>query len=229
MELTMPDAPNTDPSTDPKDADTGAPDVDQSAAAAGTDADDAGDGTGSDAGTDALGDAGKKALDSMKARWKEERDARRKLEKDLEDLRAPKPAGADDKPDAAEIKRQATRDANAKANARILRSEIKAAAAGKLADPADALAYLDPKLFEVDDNGDVDAEEISDAIEDLLTRKPYLAAKAVSRFQGTGDGGAARKASGPSQLTRKDLDGMSPEAIVKAKREGRLKSILSGG
>jgi hypothetical protein len=222
----MPDAPNTDPSTDPKDADTGAPDVDPSDAAAGTDADDAGDGTGTDAGTDALGDAGKKALDSMKARWKTERDARRKLEEKMEALKAPAASGTTDQADAAEIKRQATRDANAKANARILKSEIKAAAAGKLADPSDALAYLDPKSFEVDDNGDVDAEELADAIDDLLTRKPYLAAKAVSRFQGTGDGGAARKASGPSQLTRQDLKGMSPAAISKAKADGRLNKVL---
>jgi hypothetical protein len=228
MELTMPDAPNTDPSTDPKDADTGAPTVDPSDAAAGTDADDAGDGTGTDAGTDALGDAGKKALDSMKSRWKAERDARRKLEEELEGLKVPKPTGDNDQADAAEIKRQATRDANAKANARILRSEIKAAAAGKLADPSDALAYLDPAAFEVDANGDVDAEELADAIEDLLTRKPYLGATSRPRFQGTGDGGAARKASGPSQLTRQDLKSMSPEAIVKAKREGRLKTVLGG-
>lgn len=226
----MPDAPNTtttDTSTDPKDADSG---LDPSAAAAGTDAADAGAdaGTtdGTDAGTDALGDAGKKALDSMKSRWKEERDARRKLEKDLEDLRAPKATGTDDKPDTAEIKRQATRDANAKANARIIKSEIKAAAAGKMADPSDALAHLDLKSFEVDDNGDVDAEELADAIDDLLTRKPYLAAKAVSRFQGTGDGGAARKASGPSQLTRQDLKGMSPAAINKARLDGRLNKVL---
>ncbi|MFD3573852.1 hypothetical protein [Streptomyces sp. NPDC058644] len=182
------------------------------------------------AGSDALGDAGKKALDSMKARWRTERDARRKLEADLEDLRTPKPSGDTDQPDAKEIKRQATRDANAKANARILRSEIKAAAAGKLADPTDALAYLDPKSFEVGENGDVDAEELADAIDDLLTRKPYLAATGQRpRFQGTGDGGAARKASGPSQLTREDLQKMSPEAIVKAKREGRLQTVLSGG
>jgi hypothetical protein len=182
-----------------------------------------------ESGSEALGDAGKKALDSMKSRWKSERDARRKLEEELEGLKAPKPSGTTDQPDAAEIKRQATRDANAKANARILRSEVKAAAAGKLADPSDAIALLDLSAFEVDANGDVDPEEISDAIEDLLTRKPHLAATTRPRFQGTGDGGAARKASGPSQLTREDLKSMSPEAIVKAKREGRLKTILSGG
>ncbi|QDH92110.1 head scaffolding protein [Streptomyces phage Dubu] len=189
---------------------------------------DAGEGTGEPEGADALGDAGKKALDSMKTRWKAERDARRKLEEELESLRTPKPSGDDDQADAAEIKRQATREANAKANARIIRSEIKAAAAGKLADPSDALAYLDPSAFELDANGDVDAEELADAIEDLLTRKPYLAATTRPRFQGTGDGGAARKASGPSQLSRQDLKSMSPEAIVKAKREGRLKDVLGG-
>ncbi|MFE4717846.1 hypothetical protein ACFRLW_15730 [Streptomyces sp. NPDC056728] len=184
------------------------------------------DGTPDPAGTADLGDAGKKALDAMKARWKTERDARRKLEEERDARATPKPSGDTDQADAAEIKRQATRDANAKANARIIKSEIRAAAAGKLADPSDALAHLDLKSFEVDDNGDVDAQELADAIEDLLTRKPYLAAKAVSRFQGTGDGGAARKASGPSQLTREDLKRLSPAAINKARLDGRLNKVL---
>lgn len=186
---------------------------------------DAGD-EGAPEGADALGDAGKRALDSMKGKWREERDKRRALETRLAELEAPKPSGDNDQSDPDAIRREAAREATAKANARILRSEIKAAAAGKLADPADALAYLDPKSFEVDENGDVDAEEIRDAIEDLLTRKPYLATSGRPRFQGTGDGGAARKASGPSQLTREDLKGMSPEAIVKAKAEGRLNKVL---
>lgn len=176
------------------------------------------------AGADALGDAGKRALDAMKAKWREERDRRKALEEQM----AQKPAG-DAKPDDADaIRAEAAREATAKANARILRSEIKAAAAGKLADPADAIAFLDLTKFDVSENGEVDSDEISDAIEDLLTRKPHLAAKAAPRFQGTGDGGAARKASGPSQLTQEDLNGMSAEAIVKAKREGRLQNLLSG-
>jgi hypothetical protein len=215
MELTMPEAPESTPSAETPTVDASVEETPNLESGQGD----------ADAGSEALGDAGKKALDAMKARWKSERDARRKLEAEREESRTPK-SGDTDQPDAAEIKRQATREANAKANARILRSEIKAAAAGKLADPSDALAYLDPKSFEVDDNGDVDAEDLRDAIEDLLTRKPYLAAKAVSRFQGTGDGGAARKASGPSQLTRTDLKGMSPAAIAKAKTDGRLNKVL---
>jgi ribosomal protein L35 len=176
-------------------------------------------------GADALGDAGKRALDSMKAKWKTERDQRRELERKLAE--SAKPA-ADETPDLEALKSQAAREATVKANARILRSEIKAAATGKFADVSDALLNLDLTAFEVDENGDVDADEIADAIQEVLTRKPHLAAATAKRFQGTGDGGAARKASGPTQLTHEDLNKMSPEAIVKAKREGRLKNLLSG-
>lgn len=179
------------------------------------------------AGADALGDPGKRALDSMKAQRNAERERRRALEAQLAELQAPKPA-EDGQLDADAIRAQAAREATAKANTRILRSEVKAAAAGRLKDPSDAFAHLELSSFEVDANGDVDASEISDAIEDLLTRKPYLAASSRPRFEGTADGGAARTPSGPAQLTRQDLDGMSPEAIVQAKREGRLKDILSG-
>lgn len=198
------------------------------AADAGTDAGTpAGTDEGDPAGADQLGDAGKKALDAMKAQRNTEREKRRALEAELEALKAPKPSD-DGQPDAEAIRAEAAREANAKANARILKSEIKAAAAGKLADPKDALVHLDLSSFEVDADGNVDAEDISDAIADLLTRKPYLAANGRPVFQGSGDGGAARKASGPSQLTRQDLQGMSPQEIHKAKAEGRLKDLLSG-
>lgn len=193
-----------------------------------------GTGEGTDAstaeGTDDLGDPGKRALDSMKGKWHAERDKRRALEAQLAERETPKPTeGA--QPDADAIRREAAREATEKANARILRSEIKAAATGKLADPKDALVYLKDQMssFEVDENGDVDPEEISAAITELLTLKPYLAANGRPRFQGTGDGGAARKPSGPAQLTRADLKGMTPDQIHKAKAEGRLNTVLGIG
>jgi hypothetical protein len=221
----MPENPNpngpADESTDP-----GAPDENQTPPGNGpADGIDSTDGA-DPAGSEALGDAGKKALDSMKSKWREERDKRRDLESRIASLEAPKPSGDTDTPDPDSIRREAAREATLKANARILRSEIKAAAAGKFADPADALAFIDAAQFEVDENGDVDAGEISDAIEELLTRKPHLAATARPRFQGTADGGAAGRSTGPKQLTRAELKGMSPEAINKAKREGRLNTLL---
>lgn len=172
-------------------------------------------------GADKLGDEGKRALDSMKGKWKRERDKRKQLEEQL--------AQQNDGTDEAEsVRRKAESDALAKANARIIRAEVKAAAAGKLADPADAYKFLDLDQFEVDDDGNVDSEDVAEAIEDLIKSKPYLAAATAKRFQGTGDGGAARKAGRPKQLTRADLKTMTAEAIDQARIDGRLDDLMGG-
>ncbi|MFJ4907716.1 hypothetical protein ACIQCR_24625 [Streptomyces sp. NPDC093249] len=172
---------------------------------------------GDPAGADQLGDAGKKALDSMKTRWKDERTKRRQLEQQLT---------AQSGGEADQARQQAEADALAKANSRILKAEIRAAAKGRLTDPKDALTFLDLGAFEVGEDGEIDPEEIEEAITDLLKTKPYLAAATAKRFQGTGDGGAARKAPRPKQLTRQDLKTMTPQQIVKAKAEGRLDDVL---
>lgn len=170
---------------------------------------------------DQLGEAGKKALDAWKKRAKL---AEAKLAK----------AGAG--PSSQNRKEASTlsefeKSLETKANARIVRSEIRAAAAGKLADPKDALIHLRDRLdqFEVDANGEVDSEEVADAITKLLEEKPYLAAATAKRFQGTGDGGAARKAGGVKQVTEAELKTMTPDQIVKAQNEGRLSDLLSAG
>lgn len=176
-------------------------------------------------GAEDLGDKGKRALDAMKAQWKEEKAKRRALEAQIAEAATPKPK---DNTDVDAIRAQVEREATAKANSRLVRAEVRAAATGKLSDPKDALSFLDMSQFEVDENGDVDTDEINDAIDDLLITKPYLAAATAKRFQDSGDGGAARKASKPAQLTRDDLAGMSAEQIMKAKKEGRMSNLLSG-
>ena len=125
---------------------------------------------------------------------------------------------------AEQERRKVEMEALSKANQRILKAEIRAQATAKLADPADALLYLDMSSFEVGDDGEVDAQAITAAIDDLIASKPYLAAQG-RRFQGGADGGA-RKDSAPAQLTRADLGRMSPDEIVKAKAEGRLNDLL---
>ncbi|WP_030322846.1 MULTISPECIES: hypothetical protein [Streptomyces] len=171
-------------------------------------------------GSDALGDRGKRALASMKGKWRAERDRARELEQRL--------AEKDNVDEAEKTRRAAETAALSKANTRILRAEVKAAAAGKLADPADAYKFLDLETFEVDDDGNVDSDEIAEAIDELIKTKPYLAAATAKRFQGTGDGGAARKAARPKQLTRQDLKSMTPEAIDKARIDGRLDDLMGG-
>lgn len=188
-------------------------------------ADDDGDGDGdSDDEDKPLGPKGEKALRAMKDKLRAEREKRRAAEGKLRKGAEKK----DDEQDLESVRRQAEEAATAKANARIVRSEIRAAAAGKLADPKDALTFLDLDQFEVDENGEVDSDEVADAISDLLEKKPYLAAATAKRFQGTGDGGAARKAGKPKQLKESDLKTMTPEQIVKAQNDGRLADLLGG-
>ncbi|MBD0838793.1 hypothetical protein [Streptomyces sp. TRM68416] len=204
-------------------------------------ADDDGDGTGADdrddsdggnddggggdddadpEGADQLGDKGRRALASMKGKWRTERDKRRELEAKL--------AEKDGVDDAEQARRKAETEAMAKANTRILKAEIRAAAKGRLADPKDALTFLDLDQFEVGEDGEIDPEEIEEAISDLLKDKPYLAAQSRQRFQGSGDGGAARKASRPKQLSRADLKSMTPEQIDQARIDGRLDDLMGG-
>lgn len=177
-------------------------------------------------GSEALGDPGKKALDLMKQQRNEYKRQLRDAKTELDKLKAPKPDGEDGKPDLEALKAEATKEATAKANTRIVRAEIRAAAAGKLADPTDAPLYLDVAQFDVDDEGNVDSDEIAEAITDLIARKPHLASTATGRFQGSADQGARRGKPAPSQLSQADLKKMTPEAIVKAKSEGRLNDLL---
>lgn len=172
-----------------------------------------------DEGRDDLGDKGKKALDRMKAKRKADRARIRELQQEI--------AAKTGDDDATQQRRETEAAATAKANKRILRSEIKAAAKGVLADPSDAFRYLDLDQFEVDEDGDVDEDEIAEAIDELVTNKPYLAAQGGRRFQGSAGGGAGKQ-SRPKQLTKADIDRLTPEQIVDARRKGQLDAALKG-
>jgi hypothetical protein len=172
-------------------------------------------------GETALGDAGKKALDAMKAERKTARD-QAAAEKARADALQAKLDGKEAEYAAEQKSEQA---ALAKYNDKILKSEVKAAAKGVLADPADAYKFLDLSKFEVGDDGDVDEAAIAKALSDLIEKKPYLAAQGGTRFQGTADGGARNDAIKTSQLSKAELASMTPGEINKARREGRLRDL----
>lgn len=189
----------------------------------GSDKDESGDSEedeGDPDGADALGEKGKNALRAMKDRVraskKEARDAKAELE------RLKNSAGKSKEDQEAEAER-AQRDAAiiSKANERIVRSEIKSAAAGKLQNPALAIRLLDISEFEVDEDGNVDEDEIAEAIDELLEREPYLA---VQGGAGPKFDSARGKRRPTKKLTQKDLQGMSPAEIAKAYDEGRVKT-----
>lgn len=56
----------------------------------------------------------------------------------------------------------------------LVRAELRAAAAGRLRDPADALALVDVAAL-VGTNGDVDGAAVASALDQLVKDKPYLA------------------------------------------------------
>lgn len=191
-----------------------------------------GDGAGADGdagdggdGNEDLGDAGKKALDAVRAERnaakKEARELRQKLaDREAADAAKDKPA---EEQALDQARREAAAEATAKANERILRSDVKAAAAGKLKNPELAVKLLDMSQFEADASGDFDSEQINDAIAELLRTDPYLAATAnTTQF----DSARGRKPAGVTQLTNEDLNSMSSEQILKARKEGRLDTLL---
>ena len=174
----------------------------------------------------ALGDAGKKALDAMKAERKAAREEAAAAKAERDALQA-KLDGKEAEFQQEQAKREAEQAALAKANDRIRKSEVKAAAKGVLADPQDAYKFLDLNEFEVDDDGNVDEDAIASALADLVKSKPYLSAQG-KRFEGTADGGARNDASKVSQLTRADMARMTPEQIEDARTAGRFDDLLNG-
>jgi hypothetical protein len=184
-----------------------------------TDLVDDSDDSGTD-GADKLGDAGKKALDSMKSKWQKERDARKALEAKLA-------AGTkdDDQQDPAELRKQAQAEARAEVLRERALDKVETKAAKLFADPEDARALLAARVEDFVDDGQVDVDAINEALTDLLSKKPHLAATTAKRFQGGADGGA-RKGSGVAQLTEQDIKRMTPQQIEKARLSGQLNDLL---
>lgn len=168
---------------------------------------------------DALGDPGKRALDSMKDQWKSEKAARKAAEDRIAKI-------TDETEKAtASAREDGRREAMDGFRTMLVEANVRAEAAGRLNDPADALSFLDMTQFEVSDDGNVDGNAIRKAIDTLLDGKPYLAAQRGT-WNGAADQGPRNGGDGPAQLTRDDLRRMSPDAIVKAKSEGRLNDVL---
>lgn len=173
-----------------------------------------------------LGDAGKKALDAMKAKWRAERDRAKGLQEQLAAATKSK-EGDDDKPDLDALRQQARDEARSESLRERALDKLEVKAARLFQNPDDARAFLADKVDEFLDDGKVDVEAITDALDDLLKERPYLGVTQgdTKRFKGTGDGGPKGNAGKP-QLTRADLKTMTPDQILTAKAEGRMNHLI---
>ena len=139
-----------------------------------------------------LGEAGLKALRTERQRAETAERARAEAEAERDRLKAAHQTAEEKAIEKA--KKDGRDEANLEANRRITRSEIRAAAGGKLQDPEDAAAMLgDLDRFIV--KGEVDSKAITSAIDELVKAKPYLAAAGKARPL---PGGGATQSSGTS-------------------------------
>lgn len=160
-----------------------------------TTTDDAGKGdqTGTQTSTSTTGDEplGEKGVLTLE----KERDARKLAEREakatkaeLEKLR--KEHQTEQEKALEEAVSTAKAEVLTEANKRVLRAEVRAAAAGKM-NPGLAVKLLDLDDFDVDDNGEVDGKAIAKAIDQLIKDTPGLATNGDGKnTRGSADGGA---------------------------------------
>lgn len=146
-------------------------------------------------GEDQLGDAGKKAIaEERKAKSAAEQRAKA-AEEELEKIRSANQSEAEKALDKA--RKEGRTEATTQSNARLVRAEVKAAAAtAQFNDPGDAVAQLHAQLatVKVSDDGDVDEAAVKALIEQLAKDKPYLLKKpgtASPSDAGIGAGGGS--------------------------------------
>jgi hypothetical protein len=107
-----------------------------------------------------------------------ERKARKKADDELEKVKREGMSDAERK--IAEAKAEGRTEALREAGLRLLRAEVRAIAAQKLADPSDAVRLLDLDDFEPAADGSYDPKAIAAAIDKLVDDKPYLVRSATS-------------------------------------------------
>ena len=172
-------------------------------------------------GEESLGDPGKKALDAMKADRKAAIDRAKTAEDELGRLKA----AADGKEADYEANRKATEEADAKFQARLFASELKAAGAAEgVKHPEMLQRLIDSTDFPLDDEGNLDAGAITEAVKAAITQYD-LAVQGGKRFQGTPDAGP-RNADAPAQITREQVAKMSAKEIDAAHKAGLLNDAL---
>jgi hypothetical protein len=169
-------------------------------------------------GAEALGEPGKRALDSMKAKLAAEKTAKKALQDQLDALSAPKPG---DEKTPEDWQREADARAMSKANERVLKADLKLAAKDVLIDPTDALLNLDLSQFEADaETGEFDADDIAEALKDLVKRKPHLAKSATQ----SGGPRVPKVPADPANLPKTPLT--LDEQIAVANKAGDIMSVI---
>lgn len=140
-----------------------------------------------------LGEGGQKALAAERKARSDAEKANKALQAKLDKLTADNQTEMEKALAAA--RDEGTASERARSNKVAIAAAVKVAAGDKLADPEDALAFLDLDSFDVADDGTVDSKTITSAIDELVENKPHLAkGGATPPRPGSGGGGARPQA-----------------------------------
>lgn len=176
-----------------------------------------------------LGPQGEKALDIWKTRaktaeteLKAAQQARDEALAKLADVGLPEQEQA-----LAAARREAANEATATVTAAAAKAlaaqALIAEAKGRLADPSDAVAFLDVTEFQVGADFTVDAAAIAEAVTSLLTRKPHLAAKGAPGVATT----PVVPADGIGQGVRQKDAPSTQEQIAAAEKSGDMATAMA--
>ena len=180
---------------------------------------------------DGLGDAGRKALDAER---KARRDAEALAKRQADELDKLRTSQLDENERAIKEARDAGRtEALTSVNRKLVEAEARAAAAGKLANPALAARLLDLDQFVPSDGSDIDGDAIAAAIDELVKAEPYLGVQEQTTPPpatppppaGTVTPGAQSGSPATfkrSQLRDPQFYAANKDAILKAASEGRI-------
>lgn len=166
-----------------------------------------------DGGDPPLGPAGEKALAEWKKRAK---DAESLAKTQAEKLKEFEDAQKTEAEKLAE-RAKAAEDRAAAATKLAVSAKVEALAKGRFADPSDAVEALAGGAFATEAGG-IDADAITAALDELLTRKPHWAA---------GSGGPRTPAPDPSQGARPGTPPTLAQQIAEAEQKGDTRRALA--
>ena len=124
-----------------------------------------------------------------------------------------------------EAREQATNEVRQQYHTRAVRDAARAAAAGKWVNPDQATALVD--LTDLDPDDDGFDTQVTNRLDAYLADNPHLAVP-TDTPSASGDAGSRTSPHKADQLTRADLQTMSPEQIDKARRDGLLADLMGG-
>lgn len=166
--------------------------------------------------------------EGLRADLARERRARQQAERERDELRPIADAAKTDQQRAIDdARRDGETTATTKLLTRLTTSAIEVAAAGKLANPKLAARLLDVDEFvPADADTDIDDAALLAAIDKLVEDNPGLAVASSSKRTPQAPTGPRGSGTSGTQLTRADLQSMTPQEIDAARKSGRLASVL---